>query len=339
VSSVILFGVVLVTALFFRRSFCGYICPLGALQEFFGKLRGLLFGKRRFEMPASIDRPARFLKYAVLAFFTVWTWQAATLAIRPDDPWVAYMHLTSGELFTEMGIGLGILVVSLVGSVVYDRFFCKYLCPMGAFLGIVSKVSLFKVRRNADSCISCGACDKACPVNLTVSAMETVTSAECINCNECVNSCPVAHTLEVADAPYGRKRTSLVPTAVLGFTVLIIALFVGWTTVSGAFAWTMPTLSQAIEQNGGEFNPEDIKGRMSFAEIASATGIAPAVFEQQFGIQPAEMTVPIKDLAPVYGFDVHTDVREFVVATLAAMPTQSTQGAPGAGSEEAAGGD
>jgi len=100
-SSVILLGVTLVIAVVFRRSFCGYLCPLGALQEFFGKIGKAIWPRNRPVMPAAIDKPARLLKYGILVFFTVWTWQAATLVIRPYDPWVAWMHLTSAEVFAE----------------------------------------------------------------------------------------------------------------------------------------------------------------------------------------------------------------------------------------------
>jgi len=347
-SSLVLLGIVVLTAFVFRRSFCGYICPLGALQEFVGKIGNVIWPKGRPKMPAALDRPARLLKYLVLVFFTVATWQAATLVIRPYDPWVAYMHLTSGELFTEFSIGLAVLAVSLVGSVVYDRFFCKYLCPMGAFLGILSPLSLFKVRRNADSCISCSACDKACPVNLTVSEAEVVTDPECINCNECVNVCPVANTLEVstgvakgstaADPAVAPARTVLRPNQALFAVAGLIALFLGATTIAGAFEWTIPTLSQEVQSSGGALNPEDIKGRMSFAEISSATGIAPEVFESQYGVKPEEMTTPIKDLAPVYGFDVHTDVREFV-AQAVASGLANDPGSTTSTSGDAAGGD
>ncbi len=340
VSSVILLGVVVLMALAFRRSFCGYICPLGALQELFGKLGKVLWkGTRRPVVPAAIDRPARFLKYGILAFFTVWTWQAAALVIRPYDPWVAWMHLTSGELFAEFGIGLAILGISLAGSVVYDRFFCKYLCPMGAVLGVMAPVSLFKVRRNAETCIDCRACDKACPVNVTVSTVETVSDRECINCNECVNSCPVAETLEVSDAAFGKRRTSLRPQQVLGLVTGLIAVLLVASTASGAFAWTMPTLAKSAEQNGGTVNVEDIKGRMSFAEVSQATGIPAAEFEAQFGVQPADMTVPMKDIAAKYGFDVHTGVREWISQRLATMPAANGANAPSGGGAEAQGED
>lgn len=89
VSSVILLATTLLTAVVFRRAFCGYLCPLGAVQELFGKIGKAIWPKNRPVMPAIIDKPARLLKYGILLFFTVWTWQAAALVIRPYDPWVA----------------------------------------------------------------------------------------------------------------------------------------------------------------------------------------------------------------------------------------------------------
>ena len=95
-SAIVLLIGMLALALVMRRSFCGQICPLGTLQGLFGSIGGKLF-RRRPQIPRSIDRVARFLKYGILVFFTVWTWQAASLVMRPYDPWVAYAHLASSE--------------------------------------------------------------------------------------------------------------------------------------------------------------------------------------------------------------------------------------------------
>ncbi|MDO8987171.1 MAG: 4Fe-4S binding protein, partial [Coriobacteriia bacterium] len=116
-SSLILLAGVVVTALVMGRSFCGQVCPLGTLQELSARIGRKLFG-RRLVMPKILDRPARYLKYAVLLGFTLWTWAVSDLVIRAYDPWVAYHHLTSPELLTELGAGLFVLVVALVGSLV-----------------------------------------------------------------------------------------------------------------------------------------------------------------------------------------------------------------------------
>ena len=231
-SSLILLVGMLVMAVAYRRSFCGNLCPLGTLQGLFGAAGRRLL-RRRLTVPRAVDRVARYLKYAVLVFFALWTWQAAELVLRPYDPWVAWAHLTSADLLTTYGIGFAVLVVSLAGSLVYERFFCKYLCPVGALLGLLSRVSFLNIRRDADACIDCGRCDKACMMNIEVATAGTVTSSECISCNECVNACPVPGALKVT-APGGARATSLAAT---GVVVALMVGIVGATTLSGSFEW------------------------------------------------------------------------------------------------------
>ncbi|MDZ4169660.1 MAG: 4Fe-4S binding protein [Coriobacteriia bacterium] len=324
-SALVLFVGTIGMALVYRRSFCGQLCPLGALQGIFGAIGGKLF-KRRLAIPSVLDRPGRYLKYVVLAVFTVWTWQAAELVMRPYDPWAAYAHLTSPELMLEFGIGTAVLVVSLVGSLVYERFFCKYLCPTGAMLGLLSKVSIFRIKRDADACIDCGACDQACPMNIAVATADEVRSSECISCNECVNSCPAAGALEVK-APSGRSMSPL------ALTVIVVALLfslVGVATAAGQFQWRMPTLGEAIEQHGGAkgfgestdaapggFDTTLIKGYMSIAEISEATGIPAAEFTATFGVPAEALSQPMKDIKDTYGFSPE-DVRAWVDERLAA---------------------
>lgn len=144
-SFILLFGTVVV-ALVFRRVFCGKICALGALQELFSRLGRAIF-RKRFTVPAAIDKPARYLKYLALALIVIFSAVTGQLIIRPYDPWAAWNHLLSVELISGFLVGLIILVVSLVGSMLYDRFFCKYLCPMGGFLGLRQGLSRQHPRR------------------------------------------------------------------------------------------------------------------------------------------------------------------------------------------------
>ena len=108
----------------------------------------------------------------------------------------------------------------LLGSIIYDRFFCKYLCPVGALYGAIGKVSPYAVRINKDKCISCGLCNKVCPMNVEImnAQKEKITDMECINCNDCVNVCPSRGALQ---AGFGRKK-ALHPILA---TVLALALF------------------------------------------------------------------------------------------------------------------
>jgi len=79
----------------------------------------------------------------------------------------------------------------------FQRIFCKYLCPLGAFIAFLAPLGMTAIERNTKSCTQCLACDKVCPVNIQVSRLNKVTSLECIQCQECVNVCPEAKTLEL----------------------------------------------------------------------------------------------------------------------------------------------
>jgi NAD-dependent dihydropyrimidine dehydrogenase PreA subunit len=300
-SSLIALGIVLVTAFVFRRAFCGRICPLGTLQEIFGTLGVKLLG-RRMTPPPAVDAAARYLKYVVLVVVLWLTWRTGTLVIRPYDPWVAYQHITSAELLAEFGIGTAVLGISLLGSIVYDRFFCKYLCPMGAFLGLTSKLSVFKIHRDAEACIDCGRCDTACPVNLTVSDATAVTSAECIDCGECVAACPASGALATAAAG---SRAPLGPVAAALLPVGLVTVLATGATVTGDLSWRMETLRErsaaaaaaaGLPESSVAFDPALIKGSTTVAEITDAAEIPPDAFEKVFGIPVARQGEQLKVL-------------------------------------------
>lgn len=320
-SSFILLAATIVVALIFRRSFCGNICPLGTLQELVGKLGHLIFHKR-FQVPRIIDGFARSLKYVALAAILVLSFAFGSLIIRPYDPWVAYQHLASAELWTAFIAGFVILIVSLVGSLLYDRFFCKYLCPMGGFLALFKNLSFFRIRRNESSCIACSACDKACPVNLKVSSLKTVNNAECIDCDECVNACPVPATLTISGPSHkSGQRISVSPLVRLGATAAIFCLVIGVSSLTGSFQWIVPPLSAAQtfpasgENHQTKLNVAEINGSNTFKEIAELTGIPKEAFIKQFKLSEAEFEGELKAVAhrAIEPYEVQL-VRDFVEA-------------------------
>lgn len=308
-SSFILLAATLLAAILFRRAFCGNFCPFGTLQELFGWLGRKLFGKT-FQVPAGIDRWARYLKYVVLVVFVALTIALGTLAIRPYDPWVAYHHLLDAELVGSFLVGLIILLLTVLGSLVYDRFFCKYLCPMGAALTPFAKVGLFKIKRQAHTCINCSACDRACPVNLPVSRLDVVKSPECLDCDACVNACPVKDTL-VIEGPKGKRISPLART--LG-TVGIFVGVMGITTLTGPFQWTMGTLESRSHEGGTPtIDPEAIKGSDTWETVIKLSGIPKEAFLERFKITEADLSHPIKEKAHAPGSTYDTEaVREWV---------------------------
>jgi len=129
-SALILLVIVAVATLLFGRVFCGWICPLGTLGEWTAKISRRL-GIRKRELPESVDRPLRFLKYAVLAVIIAFTWKLGTLAWRPYDPWVAWMHLSGG--ITEMAESpwsFAVLFGAVIGASLFIERFSVPLPPV-----------------------------------------------------------------------------------------------------------------------------------------------------------------------------------------------------------------
>ncbi|WP_020611367.1 4Fe-4S binding protein [Sediminispirochaeta bajacaliforniensis] len=197
-SSIVLMIAAFLIAILFGPAFCGWVCPFGTVQEFVGKMGKKIFGNRYNRILSSkIDRPFRFLRYVVLLWVLYSTTVTGKLIFADYDPYYALFNFWSGEVAMS---GIIILLIVLLLSFLVERPFCKYACPYGALLGLFNLVRIFGIRRRNSSCINCKACDKACPMNITVSTAESVRNHQCISCLKCTSeaSCPVPRTVEFA---------------------------------------------------------------------------------------------------------------------------------------------
>jgi len=298
--TVVLLVLTVVISLLFRRSFCGLLCPFGALQELFARI-GKKVLKKRLVIPEKIDKPLRYLKYVVLLLTVGMAWYLGALWMAPYDPYSAYSHLSAiSETIKEDPasiVGFILLSITLIASFIYDRFFCKYLCPVGAFYGIIGKISPTKIERNDSLCIHCKACNKACPVNINVEKQENVTSAECINCNECVLACPKKGALEVKTA-----KKVLHPLAIL---LIVIGLFFG-TILTAQLTGNFEILPSSLKE-GQTIPISDVKGYFSIEETAIATGLSlKEVYEKLEIPESVPKGTKLKEIskvAPEYDFD------------------------------------
>jgi polyferredoxin len=195
-ASFILMIIAFLVALLFGPVFCGWLCPMGSIQEWFGKLGKKILGRRYNRLiPAKVDRVLRYLRYAVLAWVLYMTAVTGKLIFADYDPYFALFNLWSSEI--AIG-GIIALAVTLALSLVIERPFCKYACPYGAALGIFNLFRIFAVRRNPPTCTNCKACDRACPMNIQVSTKPgRVRDHQCISCLECTSekACPEMDTV------------------------------------------------------------------------------------------------------------------------------------------------
>ncbi|MCF7801220.1 MAG: 4Fe-4S binding protein [Candidatus Marinimicrobia bacterium] len=227
-----IFLAIVAISLLFGKTFCSWLCPIGFLSEMIAEVGEKVLG-RRLKMPRWLDYPLRSLKYLLLAFFAVsiFTMSLAALKAFLDSEYNIVADIKMYHWFANLsGVGLGVIAFLLVASFFYRGFWCRYLCPYGALLGVTSLLSPNKIKRNPVSCIDCGLCAKACPSNIKVDKVQTVLSDECHTCMSCVDACPVADTLDLTLV--GTKKRWQPRWVAIGIVVLFMSI-TGAAMVSG----------------------------------------------------------------------------------------------------------
>ena len=217
-------------AFLLRKAFCSWLCPVGTLSEFLWKL-GRRFFRRTFHLPRWVDLPLRGLKYLLLAFFlwAVGSMSAAEIAAFLRSPYGLIADVKMLNFFRFLGLSGAIsLAVLMLASVLIQNFWCRYLCPYGALLGLASLISPVRINRNPQACIDCARCARACPAALPVDKLTSVKSAECTACLECVAICPARDALSlgtVFPSPEPPARHVLQPWALAaGIAILFFGL-------------------------------------------------------------------------------------------------------------------
>ncbi|MBI5632559.1 MAG: 4Fe-4S binding protein [Nitrospirae bacterium] len=227
-AGLVIFVAAIAMALILKKGFCGWICPVGTLSDSVWKLGAKVFG-RNFSVPRYADYGLRSVKYMLMAFFIyviVLKMPAFAIFRFLENDYYKIADVKMLFFFTEMtrttAISLSLLFAL---SLLYKNFWCRYLCPYGALLGLLSLLSPLKIRRNEGACIHCRKCTENCPSLLPVEKLLQVRSPECTGCLTCVSHCPAKGALDIS-LP---KRKVLHP---LLFACLIIAVFFGNVTVA-----------------------------------------------------------------------------------------------------------
>ncbi|MCF7708778.1 MAG: 4Fe-4S binding protein [Verrucomicrobia bacterium] len=231
-AGLILFVVIALTALFLKRGFCSWVCPVGLLNEYLSKIHVLIFDKPR-HVWRWLDYPLRSLKY-LLALFVLWAilvqMNAPALHAFINSPYNKVADIKMLKFFVEATpLTIKVLLGLVLLSILVRNFWCRYLCPYGALLGALSWLSPWKIRRNTITCIDCEKCTKVCPMDINVHKPKTVLSDECTACLMCVAACPVNNTLSLA---VPKHRWFIKPAV---YAAIIIGLFLGTSLVARLF--------------------------------------------------------------------------------------------------------
>jgi len=163
-----------VTVVLWGRIFCGYLCPFGALQDFIERLVPRRFKR---ELSPGAHRAASKVKYLVLATVL----GAAILGVQVSlyqyvEPFATVFFLSTNVLLWTIALGF------LAASAVIPRFYCRYVCPLGALLAVGSLVSLRRIRR-VEQCEHCHVCEQKCPTRAIRGPR--LDFSECVRCNVC----------------------------------------------------------------------------------------------------------------------------------------------------------
>jgi polyferredoxin len=251
-AAMFLFMAFLLMSLILKKAFCSWLCPVGTLSEFLGKLGKRIFG-RNLRLPRWADLPLRALKYVLLGFFVfvIGAMSADALADFMTTPYGLVADVKMLNFFREMGLKAAVVIGLLVLlSMLVENFWCRYLCPYGGLLGLVSLLSPVKIRRDAAACIDCAKCARACPAGLPVDRLAQIRSVECTACMACVAACPAQDALQFALPPRKTSppaqrwfRRAVSPLAVAG---ILAGIFFGFVLVARATGHWQTNLPRAI---------------------------------------------------------------------------------------------
>lgn len=223
-SGFIMFVAILGVSLVMKKGFCGWICPVGTLSQYVWMTGEKIFGKN-FRIGRFTDLSLRSVKYLLLGLFLF----LIGIAMPPNmmvlffiADYYKIVDVRMMMFFTEMtSLTLWVLIGLGVLSLLYKNFWCRYLCPYGALLGLLSRLSPFKIRRNEEKCIHCHACTQHCPTLIDVESKAVVKSEECFGCMTCVSRCPAPGAIDLT-VSVGKKVNIVKPWF---FPIILIVLF------------------------------------------------------------------------------------------------------------------
>lgn len=176
----------------FGRFFCGFACAFGSLGDWVHELY-----KKLKKRPVHIKINLWWIKYIILAVIIILCYSQLYGKIYGWNPWEVFSMIRAGN-FSINGYALGIILLILIitGMAVCERFFCRFLCPMGAVFSMLPVLPIFALHRDRSQCIKgCNACGNKCPSGIELpdindTESENTNTGDCFMCQKCMDICP-----------------------------------------------------------------------------------------------------------------------------------------------------
>lgn len=283
-SNLWVFGAVALSTALFGSLFCGWLCPLGTVQDWLGKPGKKLWGRKFNRLfPPRLDRALGYLRYAVLAGIVVQTTRLLTLAFARLDPYYALFHVWTGQALPGAVV---VLVLVLAASLFVARPWCRWFCPLGALLGLIQLVSPWKIRRR-ENCSACGSAQRRCPLNVDVCSAPAVLDTRCNRCGECLAACPASGCLDhalpgrsrLAARLSLRNRPAAAAVALILFAAPIAAARLGG-------LWRDPAEPAAAAAAAAALDADQISGELTLEQLAAGFDTSLESLKSYLGLPP-----------------------------------------------------
>jgi len=188
--SLVEFVAVMLLTIVMGRWFCGWLCAFGAYNDLIYFIARKVF-KVKFRVNEKVDSILKYTKYVVLIFIIIISWTMGSDILGTTSPWDAFGQITDlPTVFSSLIIGLILLVLITIGAFFVERFFCRYLCPLGAVFSIISRLGITKINKPKADCGKCRACTVNCSMGLKLYKVNGARGGDCINCLKCTEVCP-----------------------------------------------------------------------------------------------------------------------------------------------------
>lgn len=188
--------ILLVFTIVFGRFFCGFACAFGTWGDLVYFISSKICKKRKKKPLHCFSKIAKYLsylKYVVLLGILILCIKGYGSEISVHSPFSAFSRFHQLKMADSL-IGAGLFLLITLGMALESRFFCRFLCPMGAVFSLLPILPFSVIKRDRENCIEkCQACKMVCPASLEIPSDkegDNETSGECFSCGKCIRKCP-----------------------------------------------------------------------------------------------------------------------------------------------------